>query len=125
MKVFIVIILIKGFAFNEELSDMQTSILLNARRFDKPISSELQKLLDSISTIKKVDKGSYIFQEGTDAQNIYMIKSGLVQISKLTTDGQELILRICRERDFIGELTLFCDNPKYLLSAKVLESGEV
>src|SRR5699024_9436982 len=65
------------------------------------------------------------FQEGADAHNIYMVKSGLVQISKLTANGQELILRICRERDFIGELTLFSDDPKYLLSAKVLKSGEI
>src|SRR5699024_1347906 len=57
--------------------------------------------------------------------NVYMIKSGLVQISKLTSGGQELILRICRKEDVIGELTLFNDYPKYLLNAKVLESGEV
>src|SRR5690625_4116072 len=102
MKVFIVIIIVKGFDSIRELIDMQTNILLNARRFDKPLSPELQKLLDSISTVKKVYKDSYIFQEGADAHNIYMVKSGLVQISKLTANGQELILRICRERDFIG-----------------------
>src|SRR5690625_3303972 len=104
---------------------MQTSILLNARRFDKDLSPELHNLLDTISTVKKVEQNTYIFREGTVAHNIYMVKSGLVQISKLTADGQELILRICRERDFIGELTLFSDDPRYLLSAKVLESGEV
>lgn len=104
---------------------MQTEILLNARRFEENLSPELQNLLDSISTMKKIDKGSYLFQEGTEAQHIYIIKSGLVQISKLTADGKELILRICRDRDFIGELTLFTDNPKYLLSAKVLEAAEV
>ncbi|RKQ37242.1 Crp/Fnr family transcriptional regulator [Oceanobacillus halophilus] len=104
---------------------MQTSLLLNARRNEEKISPELRALLDSISTVRKMEIDSYLFHEGTDAQDIYIIKSGLVQISKLTADGKEMILRICRDNDIIGELTLFSDNPKYLLSSKVLEPGEV
>lgn len=111
--------------FIKEMIDMQPHLLLNAHRFDNPLSSNLQTLLTSISTIKQIEKGAYIFHEGMDAHNVYMIKSGLVQISKLTSGGQELILRICRKEDVIGELTLFNDYPKYLLNAKVLESGEV
>ncbi|WP_085992597.1 Crp/Fnr family transcriptional regulator [Oceanobacillus senegalensis] len=104
---------------------MQTSLLLKTRTQDKIISSELRALMDSIGTVKTMDKDSYLFHEGTDAHEIYIIKSGLVQVSKLTTDGKEMILRICKDKDIIGELTLFSNNPKYLLSSKVLESGEV
>src|SRR5699024_5175109 len=92
--------------FIKEMIDMQPHLLLNAHRFDNPLSSNLQTLLTSISTIKQIEKGAYIFHEGMDAHNVYMIKSGLVQISKLTSGGQELILRICRKEDVIGELTL-------------------
>ncbi|WP_156291651.1 Crp/Fnr family transcriptional regulator [Oceanobacillus salinisoli] len=104
---------------------MQTSVLLRARKNEETISPELRALLDSISTVKKMESDTYLFHEGTDAHEIYIIKSGLVQISKLTADGKELILRICKDSDIIGELTLFSDNPKYLLNSKVLKSGEV
>ena len=60
-----------------------------------------------------------------DAKELYIVMSGKIQIGKITTDGRELSLRICSENDICGELTLFTDNPKYLLSAKVLEEGEI
>ncbi|MFD1848494.1 Crp/Fnr family transcriptional regulator [Oceanobacillus bengalensis] len=104
---------------------MQTSLLLNSRTTDKPISKELRALLDSISTVKSIEKDTFVFHEGAAAEEIYIIKQGLVQISKLTADGKEMILRVCKNNDIIGELTLFSDHPKYLLSAKVLESGEI
>ncbi|WP_138418576.1 Crp/Fnr family transcriptional regulator [Aquibacillus sediminis] len=89
------------------------------------ISKELQNLLESIGSIKKMHKDTYLFHEGMDAHEIYVIQSGLVQVEKLTSEGKELLLRLCKQNDIVGELTLFTDDPKYLLSAKVLEAGEV
>ncbi|MBC5637281.1 Crp/Fnr family transcriptional regulator [Ornithinibacillus sp. BX22] len=89
------------------------------------ISIDLRNLLDSISTTKKIYKDTFLFHEGLQANEIFIIKSGLLQVSKLTTDGKELILRICNHGDMVGELSLFSDDPKYLLSGKVLTTGEV
>ena len=58
-----------------------------------------------------------------DAEELYLIQSGLIEIGKLTSDGKDLTLRICQKHDIIGELTLFTDEPRYMLSAKVLEDG--
>ncbi len=114
-----------GFAFHKEATDMRTSLLLNARQNEDTISPELRTLMDSISTLKEINQDTFLFHEGADAYDIFIIKSGLVQVSKLTADGKEMILRICKDNDIIGELTLFSDHPKYLLSAKVLQAGEV
>ncbi|SHM92655.1 Crp/Fnr family transcriptional regulator [Gracilibacillus kekensis] len=95
------------------------------RKHYNQISAELRELLESISTTKKVRKDTFLFQEGMDAQEIYILKSGLIRIEKLTSDGKELTLRLCKTNDIIGELTLFSDDAKYLLSAKVLTAGEV
>lgn len=93
---------------------------------DKPTQSiEIKELLQFAERTFKSEKGAYLFQEGMEAQELYIIQSGRVQISKITTDGRELSLRICGENDICGELTLFTENPKYLLSAKVLEEAEV
>ncbi|MFE8700342.1 Crp/Fnr family transcriptional regulator [Cytobacillus sp. FJAT-54145] len=88
-------------------------------------SVEIKELLHLADRVIKTKKDTFLFQEGMEAEELYVILSGKIQISKITSDGRELSLRICREHDLCGELTLFTDNPKYLLSAKVLEEGEV
>jgi CRP-like cAMP-binding protein len=88
-------------------------------------SLEIKELLQFADRKIKSEKGTYLFQEGMKAEEFYIVISGKIQISKITTDGRELSLRICGENDICGELTLFTDNPKYLLSAKVIEEGEV
>nr|WP_238458118.1 Crp/Fnr family transcriptional regulator [Alkalihalobacterium alkalinitrilicum] len=72
-----------------------------------------------------IKKGDHLFQEGVQAKEIYLIKSGKVQISKIVSGGKELILRICAKEEIIGELTLLAEDPKYLLNAKVIEDTEV
>ena len=92
----------------------------------KPTQSiEIKELLRFADRKFKSERGSFLFQEGMVAEELYIIISGKIQISKITSDGRELSLRICGENDICGELTLFTDNPRFLLSAKVLEEGEV
>jgi CRP-like cAMP-binding protein len=92
----------------------------------KPTHSiEIKELLKFADRKFKTEKGSFLFQEGMLAEELYIVISGKVQISKITSDGRELSLRICGENDICGELTLFTDSPKYLLSAMVLEEVEV
>lgn len=88
-------------------------------------SIEIKELLEFADRKFKVKKDTFIFQEGMDAEELYIILSGKVQIGKITADGRELSLRICGENDICGELTLFTSSPKYLLSAKVIEDAEV
>jgi CRP-like cAMP-binding protein len=92
----------------------------------KPTHSiEIKELLRFADRKIRSERGSYLFQEGMLAEELYIIISGKVQISKITSDGRELSLRICGENDICGELTLFTDNPRYLLSARILEEGEI
>jgi CRP/FNR family transcriptional regulator len=92
----------------------------------KPTHSiEIKELLQFSDRTFNSEKGKFLFQEGMEAKELYIILSGKVQISKITSDGRELSLRICGENDICGELTLFTDNPRFLLSAKVIEEGEI
>lgn len=92
----------------------------------KPTHSiEIKELLRIADRIIKAEKNQYLFQEGQEAEELYLVLSGKVQISKITSEGRELTLRICGENDICGELTLFTDSPKYLLNSYVLEKGEV
>ncbi|WP_026585191.1 Crp/Fnr family transcriptional regulator [Bacillus sp. J33] len=92
----------------------------------KPTHSiEIKELLHFADRHVQTTKSSYIFQEGMDANELYIILSGKIQISKITADGRELTFRICGENEIIGELTLFTSSPKYMLNALVLEAGEI
>ncbi len=88
-------------------------------------SIQIKELLLFADRTIQTKKGTYLFQEGMQADELYVVISGKIQISKITTDGRELSLRICGENDLCGELTLFTDTPKYLLSALILEEGKV
>nr|WP_263328350.1 Crp/Fnr family transcriptional regulator [Neobacillus sp. Marseille-Q6967] len=85
----------------------------------------LTQLFDTVHHIKKIEKGTFLFQEGVAANELFIVQSGVIQLSKIIPDGRELTLRMCSKGDLIGELDLFSPSPKYLLSARVAESGTV
>ncbi len=91
----------------------------------KERSVTLSHLLEMVHTCKHIKKGSFLFQEGDEANELYIVQSGILQLSKIVPDGRELTLRMCNSGDFAGELNLFTPSSQYLVSARVVESGEV
>lgn len=89
------------------------------------ISTELQSILNNVHHIRKINKGSFLFQEGMKANELYLIISGKIQLSKMIPDGRELTLRMASEGDLIGELSLFCNAQNHMQNAKIIEDGEV
>jgi CRP/FNR family cyclic AMP-dependent transcriptional regulator len=85
------------------------------------ISSELEELLTIRHVVKEYKKDAYLFQEGDRVKGIYIIRSGKVQIGKVTPDGRELTLRICGPGQLVGEVTVFSERPLYMLDAKTVE----
>lgn len=88
-------------------------------------STELQAFLDTVHHIRKIEKGTFLFQEGTKANELFIIISGKIQLSKTVPDGRELTLRMASNGDLIGELSLFCSAQGHMQNAKIVESGEV
>lgn len=91
----------------------------------KDLSTELTEIFQSIHHIKKMEKGTFLFQEDSLADELFIIQSGNVQISKIIPDGRELTLRLCSPGNIIGELSLFNSTRRYMLTGKVVNSGEV
>src|SRR5574342_955182 len=89
------------------------------------LSPELSELLQTSNYTRIVEKGTYLFREGTTATELFFIQNGMIQLNKINADGRELTLRICSKGDIIGESMLFSPNMKYTLNAKVIEDGEV
>ncbi|WP_082892638.1 Crp/Fnr family transcriptional regulator [Rossellomorea aquimaris] len=89
------------------------------------VPTEIRSMFLEANILKSVKKGHYLFQEGQMANELFLIKSGRIQVSKVIADGRELSMRICSNNDVIGELTLFCRESSYMLNAKVMENVEV
>lgn len=96
-----------------------------AKNHEQLVSDKLLSLLESIGTIQNMRENTYLFYQGKVAKKIYLIKSGIVRISMTSSQGTEMTLRVCQKNDIVGELTLYCDNPNYLLNAKIIEAGRV
>jgi CRP-like cAMP-binding protein len=89
------------------------------------VSNNLSQFLQFAHHVRKIEKGTFLYQEGLPATEVFIIQSGKVKISKIIPDGRELTLRLCSTGELIGELSMFCPSSKYTLNAKVIESGEV
>ena len=76
-------------------------------------------------TTLKIEKGGQLFQEGSLADQVYLIKIGTMQISKETESGKELAIRICGKQTLIGETTIFCCSTFHSTSAKALTYAEL
>lgn len=89
------------------------------------LSSEFNNLLKMVHHSRKIIKGTYLFQEETVGNELFIILSGKVQISKMVPDGREITIRMCQEGDLIGSVSLFKSEGSYSVNARVLEDGEV
>jgi CRP-like cAMP-binding protein len=88
------------------------------------LTYEMSELIKASERIIKIKKGTFLFREGQEAKEMFVILSGKVQISKMNAEGKELYLRLCKKNDIVGELTLFTAGPRYLFNARVVEDGE-
>ncbi|CAH0344454.1 Crp/Fnr family transcriptional regulator [Bacillus sp. CECT 9360] len=88
-------------------------------------SVQIKELLKIADRTIHLERDAFLYREGMEAAELFVVLSGRVQIGKITMEGQELSLRICGENDICGELTLFTESAKYLLSARVLEAAEI
>jgi CRP-like cAMP-binding protein len=85
------------------------------------------KGLDEISRFAKemsFKKGEQIFKEGDSTMGLYLIKSGKVEISKVTLDEWRQILTTLREGYFFGELSLL-EGRRHMATAVVTEDAEI
>ncbi|WP_203364180.1 Crp/Fnr family transcriptional regulator [Bacillus sp. REN10] len=88
------------------------------------LSEKLTKLFEEEKSVKLFRKGDYLFQEATEAKELFLLLSGKIQVSKFFPDGRELSLRICGKGDILFEFSVFSSNAQYLSNGKILENGE-
>ncbi|MEK7742232.1 MAG: cyclic nucleotide-binding domain-containing protein, partial [Nitrospirota bacterium] len=81
------------------ISELKKQIL-----FEDISNSELEKLAKVIKEVS-LKKGEFLFKEGEDTKGIYMIRSGKIEINKVTPDGWKQTLAVLSTGNFFGELS--------------------
>ncbi|GFP76422.1 Crp/Fnr family transcriptional regulator [Clostridium fungisolvens] len=73
---------------------------------------------------REYKKGESIYLEGDVGEKLFIINKGKVKIVKLSETGREKIIRVLGPGEFMGELSLFTQNP-FKNNAEALESTTV
>lgn len=88
------------------------------------LKEEFLEKIHNISSPRRYGKGRIIIMEGEPGEAFFYVKSGLIKISKLSSDGREHILHILNEGHIFAEVTLF-SKTVYPATAEVLEEAEI
>ena len=78
--------------------------------------------LGSLFFEKAYSKNSTLFVEGMTGEILYVIKKGLVQITKKMENHQEAVLATLKEGEFLGEMSLIDNRPR-TATARVAEES--
>lgn len=86
-------------------------------------SQELTRMSQIIDKLH-FKKGESIFKENDDTKGLYLIHSGKVEITKVTSDGWKQTLAAFSKGHFFGELSIL-EKRKHEASAAAVENTDI
>ena len=92
--------------------------------FDGLNKTDLKKIAPTIQ-VMKLKKGKSIFKEGDPTKGIYLVKTGSIEINKLTPDGWKQKLARLKENHYFGELSVIENKKAHGANAEALEDAEL
>jgi len=100
------------------ISELKKQIL-----FEDISDAELEKLAKIIKEVS-LKRGEFLFKEGEDTKGIYMIRSGKIEINKVTPDSWKQTLAILTQEHFFGELSII-EHRRHEANAVAIENTEL
>ncbi len=91
--------------------------------FSQLADDDIQKI-ENVSHVETYQSDRIIFEEGWDADRLFILKKGCVRISKHIEGVGEEVLAIIREGDYFGEMALI-DDHRRSARATAMEDLEV
>jgi CRP/FNR family transcriptional regulator, cyclic AMP receptor protein len=85
--------------------------------------ASLHRLAEASST-QTLQRGDAIFDEGSEADDAYIVRSGRIAIANRSVDGRESIVAMMTTGDLFGEMALF-DGQGRSTGARALEASEI
>lgn len=72
---------------------------------------------------KRVEAETFLFFQGDEAQSVMLIVQGMVKLSQVTEEGQQVLMEMVSAGGCIGVVAMF-GNQKYPVSAQAVVSSE-
>lgn len=88
------------------------------------VSDDDIEVLGKFFKEKTLLEGMTIFVENMAGESLYLIRQGVVKISKMLAEGEERILVVLGAEEFFGEMALFEAAPR-MVTARVAENAEL
>src|SRR5690554_719471 len=95
---------------------------LQMKRFFNELSEENQQLLLQHGLEIKAKSGTFLFYEGDFPEHVYLVRSGKVRLSKMTTEGREFSVHLKQRDELVGEVGLF-NEMSISVTAEVIEDA--
>ena len=106
------------------LSTTDLSNCLKATKIFRGLSPTQLDTIAEITQIHTFQKGDLIFQQGSAATGLFVVKAGRVKAFKLSAQGKEQILHLFGEGDHFAEVPAL-DGKDFPASAEALQLSEV
>jgi CRP/FNR family transcriptional regulator, nitrogen oxide reductase regulator len=103
------------------LKDQKEQIIKQSFVFSSLDPADLSQL-SALTRERKFAPGEFIFMEGDPSDSLFIISSGRVRVSKLASQGKEIVLGFFGPGDMVGEVAVF-EGKAYPASA--LAAAEV
>lgn len=80
--------------------------------------------ISKMAILRSFRKGEAIFEEGQEATGFYVVVKGRVKIFKMSPEGKEAILHICKPGDHFGQVAVY-SGKRFPASAETLATSEI
>ncbi|WML42936.1 Crp/Fnr family transcriptional regulator [Neobacillus sp. PS3-40] len=77
------------------------------------------QLLQKVTRSHDFQKGEFIFRDGERSETLFVVKEGLIKLTKMSAEGKEQIVRVLFPGDFFGLFALL-RNEKHYANAEAL-----
>ncbi|MEJ2653832.1 MAG: Crp/Fnr family transcriptional regulator [Acidihalobacter sp.] len=94
-----------------------------------PLFSALDnaQLAEAAADMRRVTlaAGSTLFLQGDEAQRYYVVDSGLIKLTRLSSDGEEKVIEMIRPGESFAEAVMFMDATRYPVTAQTVDDSVV
>ena len=75
-------------------------------------AESLMEALGPLSSPLALKKGEILFNEGDEADTLFCVEQGMLEVSLLSPEGRRLTLDIARDGALLGEIAMFDPGPR-------------
>lgn len=85
---------------------------------------EAARAVEQISVSRLVPEGQTLFDEGEEGTRVYLLRSGVVELSRRVSSGERAVIGMIHAGQMFGEVVLF-EAPRYPVRATTLQESVV